>query len=78
MSHPASPESVFRFGVFELDTRTGELRKAGVKLKIPEQSVQILATLLERPGELVTREESGRSFGRTIRSWSSTTASTRR
>ena len=57
MSHPASPESVFRFGVFELDSRTGELRKAGVRLKVPEQSIQVLATLLERPGELVTREE---------------------
>lgn len=46
-----------RFGVFELDTRTRELRKHGVKLKVPEQSIQILVTLLERQGELVTREE---------------------
>ena len=57
MSNPAPSEPVTRFGVFELDSRTGELRKAGVKLKVPEQSIQILATLLERPGELVTREE---------------------
>jgi hypothetical protein len=35
----------------------GELRKAGVRLKVPGQSIQVLATLLERPGELVTREE---------------------
>jgi DNA-binding winged helix-turn-helix (wHTH) protein len=48
---------VIRFGVFELNTQTGELRKAGVRLKVPEQSIQVLATLLERPGELVTREE---------------------
>jgi Tol biopolymer transport system component/DNA-binding winged helix-turn-helix (wHTH) protein len=47
---------VIRFGVFELNTHTGELRKAGVRLKVPEQSIQVLATLLERPGELVTRE----------------------
>ena len=52
-----SAHSSFRFGVFELDTRTRELRKRGIKLKLPEQSIQILAMLLERPGELVTREE---------------------
>jgi DNA-binding winged helix-turn-helix (wHTH) protein len=48
---------VIRFGVFELNTETGELRKAGVRLRVPEQSIQVLTTLLERPGELVTREE---------------------
>ena len=57
MPHPASPEPVIRFGVFELDGRTGELRKAGVRLKVADQSIQVLATLLERPRELVTREE---------------------
>lgn len=46
-----------RFGVFEVDLRAGELRKQGVKLKLPEQSFQILAMLLDHPGELVTREE---------------------
>ena len=46
-----------RFGVFEVDLRAGELRKQGLKLKLPEQSFQILAMLLECPGELVTREE---------------------
>gem|GEM_PF-343729 len=46
-----------RFGVFELDTRTRELRKGGLKLKVPEQSIRILSMLLERQGELVTREE---------------------
>jgi Tol biopolymer transport system component/DNA-binding winged helix-turn-helix (wHTH) protein/predicted Ser/Thr protein kinase len=54
------PESAPRcvgFGVYELDTRTRELRKRGIRLKLPEQSIQILAMLLERPGELVTREE---------------------
>jgi TolB-like protein/DNA-binding winged helix-turn-helix (wHTH) protein/Flp pilus assembly protein TadD len=46
-----------RFGVFELDPRAGELRKNGAKVKLQEQPLQILALLLERPGEVVTREE---------------------
>lgn len=46
-----------RFGVFEVDLRAGELRKHGVKLRLPEQPFQVLAMLLERPGETVTREE---------------------
>jgi DNA-binding winged helix-turn-helix (wHTH) protein len=51
-----SPRSV-RFSTFEVDLQTGELRKAGVKLKLTGQPFQILAILLERPGEVVTREE---------------------
>jgi Tol biopolymer transport system component/DNA-binding winged helix-turn-helix (wHTH) protein len=46
-----------RFADFELDPRTGELRKAGEKLKFGGQPFQVLSILLERPGELVTREE---------------------
>src|SRR5262245_33462500 len=46
-----------RFGDFQVDLRAGELRKRGVKVKLPEQSFQILAMLLEHPGGLVTREE---------------------
>jgi TolB-like protein len=46
-----------RFGSFELDLRAGELRKQGVKVKVQEQPVQILAILLESPGQVVTREE---------------------
>src|SRR5450432_610322 len=49
--------ALVRFGVFELDTRTRELRKGGLKLKVPEQSIRILSMLLERQVELVTREE---------------------
>src|ERR1700687_796095 len=45
------------FGVFELDLRAGELRKQGVKIKLQEQPLQILAMLLEHPGQVVTREE---------------------
>jgi len=46
-----------RFGVFELDLRAGELRRNGVKVKLQEQPFQVLAELLGRPGQIVTREE---------------------
>lgn len=46
-----------RFGAFELDTRTGELRKHGVRLTLQGQPFQVLTLLLERPGELVSREQ---------------------
>jgi len=45
------------FGLFEVDLRTQELRKGGIRLRLPGQSFQILKMLLTRPGELVTREE---------------------
>jgi len=48
---------VLRFGVFELDTGTAELRKAGTLLRLPPQPLKILALLATRPGQLVTREE---------------------
>lgn len=48
---------VVRFGAFELDTRSGELRKEGLKVRLPGQSFQILELLAERVGEVVTREE---------------------
>lgn len=46
-----------RFGPFEADLRAGELRKNGLRLKLREKPFQILALLLERAGEVVTREE---------------------
>jgi TolB-like protein/DNA-binding winged helix-turn-helix (wHTH) protein/tetratricopeptide (TPR) repeat protein len=46
-----------RFGVFDVDLRAGELRKHGMKVRLQEQPFQVLAMLLERPGEVVTREE---------------------
>jgi DNA-binding winged helix-turn-helix (wHTH) protein len=49
--------SPIRFGVFEVDLRTGELRKSGIKLRLSGQPFQVLAILLERPGEVITREE---------------------
>jgi eukaryotic-like serine/threonine-protein kinase len=51
------PVRVARFGVFEADFVAGEVRKAGIKIKLHDQPLQILAILLERPGELVTRDE---------------------
>jgi len=49
--------SVLRFGVFEVDVRAGELRKQGVRIKLQEQPFHVLTVLLQRPDEVVTREE---------------------
>ena len=46
-----------RFGVFEVDFHAGELRKSGLKIKLHAQPLAVLRVLLERPGEVVTREE---------------------
>lgn len=54
---PRATSSLWRFDVFELDTRTGELRKRGVKVRLQGQPLLVLAVLLERAGDLVTREE---------------------
>src|SRR5712691_2514920 len=48
---------VLRFGAFEVDLRTGELRKQGRKIKLQEQPFQILAALVKRPREVVARDE---------------------
>jgi len=52
-----TPASTIRFGAFEVDFRTHELRKGGIRIKLQEQPFQVLAEVLKRPGELVTREE---------------------
>jgi len=52
----SSPQLI-RFGHFEVDTRSGELRRQGSKVNLQEQPFQALVLLLERPGEVVTREE---------------------
>ena len=52
---PTAP--VVRFGVFEVDLRSGEFRKHGVRIKLQDQPFKVLAMLLEQPGELVTREQ---------------------
>jgi len=55
--HLSPGARVFRFGVFELDPDSGELRRHGLKVRLPEQSFQILRTLLLRSGDVVTRED---------------------
>ena len=53
-----SPTShVIHLGALEVDLRSGELRKAGLKINLREQSFQFMTLLLERLGEMVTREE---------------------
>src|SRR6476659_4818065 len=52
-----SPSELVHFGVFEANLRSGELRKNGVKIRLPGQPFEVLAAMLERPGEVVTREE---------------------
>ena len=51
-----APSQPIRFGVFEVDLHTQELRKQGLKLKLTGQPFDVLAMLLDHPGELVTRE----------------------
>jgi Tol biopolymer transport system component/DNA-binding winged helix-turn-helix (wHTH) protein len=57
MAETRSQPRAIRFGAFEADVQTGELRKDGVKLKFGGQPFQVLAILLEHPGDVVTREE---------------------
>jgi TolB-like protein/DNA-binding winged helix-turn-helix (wHTH) protein/Tfp pilus assembly protein PilF len=56
MGQAESSPRLIRFGLFELDLRSGELRKQGRRIRLEGQPVQVLVCLLERPGELVTRE----------------------
>jgi DNA-binding winged helix-turn-helix (wHTH) protein/tetratricopeptide (TPR) repeat protein len=57
MTQESRPPTVFRFGTFEVDLRTREMRKQGVRIKIQGQPFHVLTLLLQRPGEMVTREE---------------------
>src|SRR5215831_19371277 len=52
----AEPRS-YEFGVFTVELSGGELRKHGVRLKLQERPVQLLVCLLERPGEIISRDE---------------------
>jgi len=56
MTNP-QPARRYRFGVFEADSATGELRRKGMRVKLHAQPFQVLFLLLERPGEMLTREE---------------------
>src|ERR1700751_4098504 len=69
MSGDQPKPTVASFGPFEADFKTQEIRKHGVRLRLPGQSFQILRMLLERPGELVTREKLREEI------WPSTTVS---
>ena len=53
----ADQARIVRFGLFEIDLRAGELRKNGIKIKLQEQPFQVLVTLLQHAGDVVTREE---------------------
>lgn len=57
MPAPAPSRGILRFADYALDLRAGELHKGGRKIKLQEQPFQILAILLQHPGEVVTREE---------------------
>src|SRR5713226_5893703 len=57
MTLEARPPTILRFGIFEVDLRSSELRKKGVRIKLRDQPFQVLKLLLQRSGELVTREE---------------------
>src|SRR5438445_4072102 len=65
--NPPSPSPVLRFGVFQVNLAARELRKHGVRIRLPGQPFCILSILLEKPGEVITREEIRR------RLWSSDT-----
>lgn len=54
---PSQVSQIIRFDSFELDLRAGELRKGGIRIRLQEQPLLILQTLLENPGEVVTRDE---------------------
>src|SRR5437660_8925062 len=53
---PIAGRRIVRFGVFEADLQAGELRKSGIRIRLQEQPFQVLALLLEHPGDVVTRE----------------------
>ncbi len=53
----ARPARRYRFGVYEADATSGELRRQGLRVKLHAQPFEVLVMLLERPGELLTREE---------------------
>jgi TolB-like protein/DNA-binding winged helix-turn-helix (wHTH) protein/Tfp pilus assembly protein PilF len=54
---PLRHTSVVRFGTYEVSLQSGEVRKAGVKIRVQQQPMKLLEILLERPGEVITREE---------------------
>src|SRR4026208_446166 len=63
MSSQPAPQRVIRFGLCEFEVAGSELRKQGRKIKLQDQPFQVLAILLRRPGEVITREELQRELG---------------
>jgi DNA-binding winged helix-turn-helix (wHTH) protein len=57
MPLPGTRSEIYRFGAFELESATGELRKHGLRLKLQDQPVRLLVLLLENAGEVVSREQ---------------------
>ena len=62
MPAASTPPHRYRFGAFEADTSTGELRRQGVRLRLNAQPFQVLCLLLDRPGELLSRDEIARTL----------------
>ena len=58
----SDPARRYRFGAFEADASTGELRRQGIRIKLHAQPFQVLLMLLERPGEVLSREEISRAL----------------
>src|ERR1700688_1226687 len=54
---PLGPTSVVRFGTYEVSLQSGEVRKAGLRIRVQQQPLKLLEILLEHPREVVTREE---------------------
>src|ERR1700727_3551987 len=54
---PSRHPSVVRFGTYEVSLQSGEVRKSGLRIRVQQQPIKLLKALLERPGEVVTREE---------------------
>src|SRR5690349_7507825 len=62
MPHPQVMPRLLRFGLFEINLSARQLRKQGRNIKLQEQPFQVLALLVRRPGELVTRDELRRAL----------------
>src|ERR1700735_449434 len=54
---PPRHMSVLQFGTYEVSLQSGEVRRAGLRIRVQQQPLKLLEILLERPGEVVTREE---------------------
>jgi TolB-like protein/DNA-binding winged helix-turn-helix (wHTH) protein/Flp pilus assembly protein TadD len=54
---PLTPNSVLRFGTYEVSFQSGEVRKAGLRIRVQQQPLKLLEILLEHPGKVITREE---------------------